>query len=360
LKESNHIYDFIIVGQGLAGTMATHFLLKHTQNILVLDSEEHTASFAAAGIINPVTGRNYVKSWMIDTLLPFAIETYDELGHLLNLKTYQKLNILRTLHSVKEQNDWDARKYDNDYDNYILEKENTSCLDGIVKSNQSYGEISHAYQIKLKETILAFRSYLLSRSQYLKMKVQEDEIVFNDDFISINGFKTRKIIFSNGYKAMENAFTSQLPFSPAKGNALIIRGDFHLLKNLRDQVFITPLEDGTHWVGSGYQSNIGSELPDTEEQEKLEKLLQEILNVPYEVVARLSGIRPAMKTRRPIIGKLPHNENAFILNGLGTKGASLAPYFANMLVDFIFSKGSIIKEVDVLEIKIKGNPNKMS
>jgi len=49
--------DFILVGQGLAGTLLAHFLKAAGQRILVIDQpNENTASQIAAGIINPVTG----------------------------------------------------------------------------------------------------------------------------------------------------------------------------------------------------------------------------------------------------------------------------------------------------------------
>ena len=44
------------------------------------DANEKAASKVAAGIINPVTGRRYVTTWMIDEVMPFAIQTYNELA----------------------------------------------------------------------------------------------------------------------------------------------------------------------------------------------------------------------------------------------------------------------------------------
>ncbi len=345
LRKEEIVYDFIVVGQGIAGTLTSHFLLKNTSNILVVDAEKHSASFAAAGIINPVTGRKYVKSWLIDTLLPFAINTYDELNKLFNIEIYQKLNVLRTLHTVKEQNDWDARKQDEEYSNYILQEEDTSCLNGIVNSNNVYGEISSAYQVKLKELILAYRGFLKEQGKYLHATINATDIKFNAEFIDINGLKTKQIIFCEGYKAVENPFFNHLPFQPAKGNAMIIKGDFQLQKNLRDNVFITPLTDGSHWVGSNYKHDYSDENPDEYEQNLLAELAKDIIKVPFVVVEKLAGIRPTMQDRRPVLGRHKEYNNVFIFNGLGTKGSSLAPYFAHMLVNHIFHNTPIIDEV---------------
>ena len=73
-------YNYIIVGQGLAGTLLAYFLLQAGQRVLIIDENtEGGASAIAAGVINPVTGRRIVKSWRIDEFLPFAKNTYQSI-----------------------------------------------------------------------------------------------------------------------------------------------------------------------------------------------------------------------------------------------------------------------------------------
>ena len=45
---------------------------------------------ASAGIINPVTGKRVVKSWNIDTLLPFAIARYQTIAEALGTSSCYK------------------------------------------------------------------------------------------------------------------------------------------------------------------------------------------------------------------------------------------------------------------------------
>ena len=69
--------DFIIVGQGLAGSLLASELLEAGKTIQIFDADHKGAASAiAAGIINPITGRRLVKSWMIDQLLPTALAIY--------------------------------------------------------------------------------------------------------------------------------------------------------------------------------------------------------------------------------------------------------------------------------------------
>jgi len=53
--------------------------------IVIDEPRPFTASKAAAGLINPVTGRRIVTTWMIDELLPFALEAYWQMGETLGM-----------------------------------------------------------------------------------------------------------------------------------------------------------------------------------------------------------------------------------------------------------------------------------
>ena len=74
--------DYIIVGQGLSGSFLSWNLIKAGKKVLVVnDVQAYTASKVASGVINPVTGRRIVSTWMIDILLPFALEAYTNIGN---------------------------------------------------------------------------------------------------------------------------------------------------------------------------------------------------------------------------------------------------------------------------------------
>src|SRR5262245_32220552 len=89
------ITDYIIVGQGISGTWLSYYLLKGNKNILVFDTINlQSASNVASGLINPVTGRRVVTTWMAEKLLPFAREEYNAIGEMLSCKCIDQKNIL--------------------------------------------------------------------------------------------------------------------------------------------------------------------------------------------------------------------------------------------------------------------------
>src|SRR3984957_6493135 len=76
--------EVLIVGQGICGTFLSLELERAGISHLVIDERRpFSASRAAAGLINPVTGRRIVTTWMIDELLPFAVEAYGQLDGVL-------------------------------------------------------------------------------------------------------------------------------------------------------------------------------------------------------------------------------------------------------------------------------------
>ena len=68
---------YLIVGQGLTGTWLSFFLQKKGIPFKIInDPKTASATSVASGVMNPVTGRKIVQTWMIDDLLPFAVASY--------------------------------------------------------------------------------------------------------------------------------------------------------------------------------------------------------------------------------------------------------------------------------------------
>ena len=71
-------FDFVIVGQGIAGTSLAWCLRWAGSRFLVVDRQEPvTSSRIAAGLVTPITGQKMIKSWRFDELWTAAISFYD-------------------------------------------------------------------------------------------------------------------------------------------------------------------------------------------------------------------------------------------------------------------------------------------
>jgi glycine/D-amino acid oxidase-like deaminating enzyme len=342
--------DYLIVGQGVAGTLLAHFLQSQACRVHVIDEySEHAASQVAAGIINPITGRRYVKSWRVDELIPFALQTYRELEAKLGIQIFHERNIIRTLFNSREENDWLARTAQPGYEDYMLDQ---AVLDEYATHTllaYSYGEVTQSGQTDLRKLTHAFREQLKQQGAltesamvYDDLKVEADQVVYGD-------LQARRLVFCEGAQGASNPFFSYLPFGGAKGEVLLVRiPDVDFEKILKHRVFIVPLAEKDHyWIGSTYGWKYDDARPTEKGRSYLEERLRDVLQTPFEVLHHRSAIRPTVKDRRPFLGQHPEMKPLYLFNGLGTKGASLGPFWARHMVDFLEKGQALDTQVDI-------------
>ncbi|NUQ22651.1 MAG: FAD-binding oxidoreductase [Saprospiraceae bacterium] len=364
--------DTLIVGQGLAGTLLAYFLMEAGQTVCVIDDDyPRAASRVAAGVINPVTGRSFVKSWRVDELIPFARQTYLQLESLLGLPLYHERNILRALSHQGDENDWLGRSADPAYLDYIIDPADVSAYFGKINPAFSYGELQHASQVDIGKLCTAFRSFLINKNSFKKETFDYNKLEISisaemqnfaslqmfppslppSPSLSYQGITADRLVFCEGAKAPRNPYFNYLPFIGDKGEVLIVKiPGAHFPKMLKQGVFVIPFgkpEEELYWIGTTYERNFENDEPSPHSKATLNDQLSEVLTLPFEVVDHLAAIRPTVKDRRPFLGFHPQFEQLAIFNGLGTKGTSLAPFWAKHLADRLVHGSPLDRQVDI-------------
>lgn len=341
--------DYLIVGQGLAGTLMAYFLEKAGQKIKVISQDQiNAASKVAAGIINPITGRRYVKSWKVDHLIPFAKSTYQQMEKELDIRFYEERNILRTLFNSREENDWLLRTGEENYQKYMLEKANLGNYNQFSTAAFSYGEVQHSAQVTIATLVDRYRLYLKEKQLLIEKQFEYSALDTSNSTISYKEWSAKNIIFCEGHQAVQNPMFNYLPFIGAKGEVLIVKiPEVNFNKILKHRVFIAPLANDHYWVGSTYDWNIEQDQPSEQGKSFLRNRLEDVLEVPFEVIEHKAAIRPTVKDRRPFLGVHPEWSQVYIFNGLGTKGASLGPYFAQHMANYLINGIDLDQEVDI-------------
>jgi len=118
----------------------------------------------------------------------------------------------------------------------------------------------------------------------------------------------------------------------------------------KKSIALVPIQDvkaNLFWVGSTYLWDFDNAEPSEKFLEQTEQALKNWLKVPFKILDHKAAIRPATVERRPFVGMHPYHPNIGILNGMGTKGCSLAPYFAKQLADHLVYKKEILPEADI-------------
>lgn len=335
--EAEH-YDYLLVGQGIAGTTLAWHLIEAGKRILIInDSTLPSSSLVAAGIFNPLTGRKLVKTWMADTIFPYAKTYYGQLEALLDAKFIYPLSIYRPYRSVEEQNNYLTFTSEPEISKYIVEP-NKSQLEIAGLNNPLGGlEVGGAGWVDLSTFLKKSRDYFLKNNQYIESTFEYKDLIINDNSISWKGVIAKRILLCQGVEARENALFDWLPFNPAKGQILDVTFDRYSANSIVNQgVFVLPLPDGKQYrVGATYSwHDLDWEINDDGKQ-YLETKLKPMLEGGYTIRGQRAGIRPACKDRRPLIGIHPKYQNIGVFNGLGSKGVTLAPYFANEFVEHL-------------------------
>jgi glycine/D-amino acid oxidase-like deaminating enzyme len=219
------------------------------------------------------------------------------------------------------------------HENVYLQKNNTSDFEQWMHTPFGTGQINQSIWIDLNTMITTWKASLVANEQYVEANFDIDDLHISEEGVAWKNYHAKRIIFSDGVSSMENPFFKGLPFAPNKGEALIVE-----IKDLPPQaiykhnISIVPWKNQLFWVGSNYEWQYENTLPSAAFRIKIETALTQLLKIPFTIIDHIAGLRPANQERRPFVGLHPNYPSIGICNGMGTKGCSLAPYFAHALI----------------------------
>lgn len=338
--------DFLIIGQGLCGTLLSYFLLKGGKKILIIDENKpFTASKVASGVINPVTGRRIVRTWRIEELLPFAMNTYTALGSEVEATLVTQINVLDFHPSLQMKEAFEKRLAE---EPEYLHKTKDFNWKRYFNYHFDIGEISPCLLVEINTMLTTWRKKLLSQNSMINEVFNWNDCRVYDDHIIYKNITAKKVICCDGIAGTDSPYFRNLPYAPNKGEAVIANIPGLPRKNIYKQgITIVPWKDDLFWIGSSYEWDFADELPTAAFKEKVSRQLQYWLKIPFEIVDHIASVRPANMERRPFVGVHPRFTSVGILNGMGAKGCSLAPFFAKQLADFLLEGKTIYPDADV-------------
>ena len=340
---------FLIVGQGIAGTLLAYFLFLKKQPFRIVDRPmPGAASSIAAGIINPITGRRMVKSWRFNQLAAHARITYHDLGQWLGITVLEDKNILRALPDIFTENEWERRSSFPENEPFFCQKADPGPYLGKVKPVRAWGELTGAAKLDMPRLIKYFRKFLNENGLLEEELFDFEKLQTNRNRAIYKGQPFEKIIFCEGAKATHNPFFNYLPHAPSKGELLLVKiKGLNARKMLKNKIYLVPLGKDIFWAGPTNEFIFENEKPTAEKGIYLKNTLSAILDTPFEIVAHHAGIRPTVADKRPLLGQHPEYPPLCIFNGLGTKGASLAPLFAQQMANFLMLDCPLNEEVNI-------------
>jgi len=344
-------YDYIIAGQGIAGTVLAQTLLEQGRSVLVIDNAALSrASKIAAGLYNPVVFKRLVESWLADELLPVMDDFYTAAEKLLNQQFYFEKQIVKIFTEENEKAFW-LKKTNEEIGKYLSKNIQDDFLSTIIYNPLGSSEVLQAGNLDTKKFLGAFRDYFIKNNCLLEETFDYSQLQVKEDSVTYKNSTAKKIIFCEGYKAIDNPYFKHLPFKLTKGEIITIKltdGDeIPTDKVINKGVFILPLGNNTYKVGATYEWTDLTEEPTEKGKSDLSEKLKKVIKVPFTIIDHQAGIRPTVNDRRPLLGLHPQHPALGVFNGMGTKGVMLAPYFAKQLVDFLENNIPLDAEVNI-------------
>lgn len=301
-------------------------------------------------MFNPITGRKMVKTWMADKLFPYLHNYYRMVEALTGEKFFYPMPLYRPFLSIEEQNEWMAKSAEPGVEPYI---ENIFTQSAYPNVSDVFGglllkQCGYLDTIRYIESV---RRFIQQEAIFLMEAAADQDLSVHRDGVRYKNYEADKIIFCSGTHA--NRWFDWLPIRPLKGETIRIQSPHRQELIINRGVYIVPASPEGDWrVGATY--NFQDEKPVITEvaRKELVEKMRELVSFPFNIVGQDWGFRPTTPDRRPILGRHPEFGSALIFNGMGTKGVSLAPFFAEVLIRSIENDEPLNKEVDIERYKL--------
>lgn len=330
----------LIIGFGIAGCVLAEKLLQKNIKVDVMDAgEKYCASLTGAGIINPITGKRLVLDPDFNIFYDHATQFYKNWSEKNDLTILKAKKYFRVL--TEELAFYRKKKLElPEYQKYLTAE--SSILDSERYDGQEVFEIfgvsvldfqlfQEAQKKKIKNMMIGMEDFIYQKSS----SIEKLPAVFED---------YDAVFLAEGSLAFRNPFLQKIAWVLAKGETLIVQiPDLKEDRFLHSDIFLLPLSQDLYKIGTNYQWDNLDFLPTENVKLNLLDLLRKFCKKPIELIEHRAGIRPITKDRRPILGKINGFESFFVINGLGSKGALMAPYCSDLLIEH-WLEGATIPE----------------
>lgn len=346
--------DYLIIGQGLAGTFLAHELDKQGHSFLLIDNPQANASKTAAGIYNPVVLKRFSPVWQAQEQVALAKKTLAELSDLLGVVLDYPLPVWRVFHHENERATW-LKKAENPSLSRLLSPKLITAVPPVVRAPLGCGQVNLSGRADSTALLQNYRVRLQKKHRLIAAKFHYKQLEIYTDRVVYQGIEAKKLVFCEGFGLRHNPFFGDLPLVGNKGEVLEVHAPgLELPAIIKSAVFIMPLatakgdlSDSDFFIGSTYDWHDKTEQPTAEAKNYLLEKLSALIQTTFTVTEHRAAIRPTVVDRRPLLGQHRQYAPLYVLNGLGTRGIMLGPMMATLLYDFIEKKQPLPEAVDI-------------
>lgn len=332
-----HYIDFLIIGQGIAGSSLAYELQTFGAKVFVLDNaSENTSSLRAGAIIHAYTSSHWVRNAAAEKYLKTALAQYQDLGSKMDIE-FLYPSILKLWE--REQNIFTGEVHQSAF------------------STQAQRRLNFVWHLDAGATINAYRQFLTETNSYRKAAFDYGQLIIEKAQIRYQDILAKKIIFCEGALARHNPFfMDRFQFTLNRGDVLILQipllaaldKGMGEIQNIYEKkgIRLIPLSGDKFWCGSNNLWQLDELKPSLLFKEQTQETLKDWLSVPFKILAHTATQRPTTAGQFPLLGLLPTCPEIGIMNGLGTRGFLRAPKYAKALAEMLLSGNEQIKDYD--------------
>lgn len=315
--------EWCIVGQGLAGTCLAWALWQRGVSFVLLDRGAGGSSRVAAGMVNPITGKNFEPSWRIADFLPEALEFYAQVEQRIGRKVWHPFPVLRLAGSDKE---W--RKIRSKLADPLV----APWVAGEVAPPPGWlgaVELRGGGRLDTRAFMEGSREFFEKLGCYRTEEVDPG----GENQIRCDG--------------AEGLLAGQFgPARCAKGEILTLQADWDEAQiRIGAGGWLVPLGGGRFKAGSTYEWAELDDIPTEKGRERVAEIAGRLGGADFEIVDHEAGVRPILRRSQPLIG--PIAGGGWMFNALGSKGSLYAPGMARRLANWLVDGSEPEPEVDV-------------
>ena len=315
-----------IVGQGLAGTCLAWRLWQRGVPFLIADREQGGSSRVAAGLINPVTGKNFEPSGQIEVFLPEALDFYQEMEALLGTPFWHPLTVIRLASDEAEWRKMLEKSKRPDVAVWLAHGGKPTTVEGWTGALELRG----GGRLDTRAFLDASRSFYVERGIYRK------------ETVTTTGSHT---VLCDGAAGLLTGRCG--PHRCAKGEILTLEAEGWDESAIRvgGGGWLVPLGGGRFKAGATYEWDQLDETPTQDGRHKVEAIIRKLGGTDFTIIAHEAGVRPILRRSEPLVGPLPCG--AWMFNGLGSKGSLYAPGMARRLAAWMLDGENVDPTMDI-------------
>ena len=328
----------LLIGRGISGAVLSFRLMEHGIPHDIIDEPSLSrSSRIAAGLMNPVVLKRLRLVQGAQSFLENAPSFYLEWEQRLQKSFYHPTPLHHVFTSQGEVNEW-------------MEKSTLPIFEDLLGpvSNMPHpqmpaafgvGELRGCGWLDTEEFLEAHEGYFANFGNLINKRIEESDL---------DGLKEEysRIIICNGH-LMRELFPDLDLFRPTRGEVISIRTKDMPQDSIRHgRVFIMPLGEQNFKVGATYHWDELRDITTADGLNQLVEGLEKLFKGHYEIIQHQGGVRPNVKDRKPLLGKIP-GYDIYSFNGMGSRAVLMTPFLSRLMLDFLFKDSGIPGEYDI-------------